>query len=141
MRGLDDEVELKEALALIGQPLVGTHHRGDDDAWNIAALLASVFTGHEPRSSHRTPRQVMPEMKHRTVPKLFKKGADGRYEIASWYHEGDFGDDRSSSCPVSFLDDPKPETVVTADGVSRPAMVDQARGYAVIDIPEEVVGG
>ncbi len=47
-RGLDDEVELKEALALIGQPLVGTHHRGDDDAWNIAAVLASVFTASLP---------------------------------------------------------------------------------------------
>ena len=45
MRGLDHEVELKEALAMIGQPLVGTHHRGDDDAWNIAAVLASILSG------------------------------------------------------------------------------------------------
>jgi inhibitor of KinA sporulation pathway (predicted exonuclease) len=26
-----------------GLPLEGTHHRGDDDAWNIAALLADLL--------------------------------------------------------------------------------------------------
>ena len=25
-------------------PLEGTHHRGHDDAWNIAALLANMIT-------------------------------------------------------------------------------------------------
>jgi inhibitor of KinA sporulation pathway (predicted exonuclease) len=37
---LPNEVGLDRALALLGLPLEGTHHRGDDDAWNIAALLA-----------------------------------------------------------------------------------------------------
>jgi inhibitor of KinA sporulation pathway (predicted exonuclease) len=28
------------ALRHLGLPLEGTHHRGGDDAWNIAAILA-----------------------------------------------------------------------------------------------------
>jgi inhibitor of KinA sporulation pathway (predicted exonuclease) len=30
---------MAEALALAGLPLEGRHHRGDDDSWNIAALV------------------------------------------------------------------------------------------------------
>lgn len=30
-------------MALYGLTLEGTHHRGDDDAWNIAALLAVLL--------------------------------------------------------------------------------------------------
>ncbi len=30
------------ALRLAGLPLEGTHHRGDDDAWNIAALIIDM---------------------------------------------------------------------------------------------------
>jgi len=37
---LPHEVSLDRGLALLGLPLEGTHHRGDDDAWNIAAILA-----------------------------------------------------------------------------------------------------
>jgi len=40
---LPREVELDEALALAGLPLEGHHHRGVDDAWNIAALLAETL--------------------------------------------------------------------------------------------------
>jgi inhibitor of KinA sporulation pathway (predicted exonuclease) len=36
---LPKEVGLDRGLALLGLPLEGTHHRGDDDAWNIAAIL------------------------------------------------------------------------------------------------------
>lgn len=36
------ELGLPQALALFGLPLEGTHHRGHDDAWNIAALLAEL---------------------------------------------------------------------------------------------------
>lgn len=39
-KGLTTEVGLPQAMALHGLKLEGTHHRGDDDAWNIAALLA-----------------------------------------------------------------------------------------------------
>ncbi|WNV83862.1 3'-5' exonuclease [Umezawaea sp. Da 62-37] len=42
-RNLPREVGLAEALDLAGLPLEGTHHRGDDDAWNIAALLAGIL--------------------------------------------------------------------------------------------------
>jgi inhibitor of KinA sporulation pathway (predicted exonuclease) len=37
-------VGLDEALRLVGLPLEGTHHRGGDDAWNIAALLAAILS-------------------------------------------------------------------------------------------------
>ncbi|MET1072352.1 MAG: 3'-5' exonuclease [Umezawaea sp.] len=42
-RNLPREVGLAEALDLAGLPLEGTHHRGDDDAWNIAALLGGIL--------------------------------------------------------------------------------------------------
>lgn len=42
-RGLPTEVGLPQALALLGLKLEGTHHRGDDDAWNIAAVLWEVL--------------------------------------------------------------------------------------------------
>ena len=29
---------MSEALKRMGLPLEGTHHRGGDDAWNIAAI-------------------------------------------------------------------------------------------------------
>jgi len=37
------EVGLDRALDLTGLPLEGTHHRGVDDAWNIAQLLAVLL--------------------------------------------------------------------------------------------------
>ncbi|HWM03665.1 MAG TPA: 3'-5' exonuclease [Actinophytocola sp.] len=45
-RGLTDEVGMDEALRMAGLPLEGTHHRGVDDAWNIAALLARLLGAH-----------------------------------------------------------------------------------------------
>lgn len=41
--GLRHEVGMDAALQHAGLPLEGTHHRGDDDAWNIAALLISLL--------------------------------------------------------------------------------------------------
>ncbi|MGC0421521.1 exonuclease domain-containing protein [Embleya sp. AB8] len=41
--GLDHELGMAGALAHAGLPLHGTHHRGVDDAWNIAALLGGVL--------------------------------------------------------------------------------------------------
>jgi inhibitor of KinA sporulation pathway (predicted exonuclease) len=40
---LPGEVGLERAVELLHLPLEGTHHRGDDDAWNIAAVLAALF--------------------------------------------------------------------------------------------------
>jgi inhibitor of KinA sporulation pathway (predicted exonuclease) len=37
------ELGMMEALALAGIEHEGTHHRGGDDAWNIAGLLASIL--------------------------------------------------------------------------------------------------
>jgi inhibitor of KinA sporulation pathway (predicted exonuclease) len=37
------EVGMAEALQLSGLPLEGVHHRGGDDAWNIAAILAAIL--------------------------------------------------------------------------------------------------
>jgi inhibitor of KinA sporulation pathway (predicted exonuclease) len=41
--GLTAEVGMPQALALLGLPQEGTHHRGDDDAWNIAAILGELL--------------------------------------------------------------------------------------------------
>lgn len=41
--GLQREVGMAAALARLGLPLEGRHHRGDDDAWNIAAVLAATL--------------------------------------------------------------------------------------------------
>jgi inhibitor of KinA sporulation pathway (predicted exonuclease) len=40
---LPNEVGLDRAVELCGLPLEGTHHRGDDDAWNIAAVLGALL--------------------------------------------------------------------------------------------------
>jgi inhibitor of KinA sporulation pathway (predicted exonuclease) len=41
--GLPHEVGMPQAVNLLGLPLEGTHHRGDDDAWNIAAVLVELL--------------------------------------------------------------------------------------------------
>ena len=40
---LPREVGMSEALALLGLPLEGVHHRGGDDAWNIAGILSELL--------------------------------------------------------------------------------------------------
>ena len=45
VRKLPHEVGAAEAVALLGRSFEGTHHRGDDDAWNIAGILASLLEG------------------------------------------------------------------------------------------------
>lgn len=42
-RALPREVGMSEALRIAGLPLDGTHHRGHDDAWNIAGLFAQLL--------------------------------------------------------------------------------------------------
>ncbi len=37
------EIGLDQAVAQFHLPFDGTHHRGDDDAWNIAAVLAGII--------------------------------------------------------------------------------------------------
>lgn len=39
---LPREIGIDAACEIVGQPLEGTHHRGVDDAWNIAALLCGL---------------------------------------------------------------------------------------------------
>jgi inhibitor of KinA sporulation pathway (predicted exonuclease) len=41
--GWSRKVGMSEALKRLGLPLEGTHHRGSDDAWNIAAILSGVL--------------------------------------------------------------------------------------------------
>jgi inhibitor of KinA sporulation pathway (predicted exonuclease) len=41
--GLPHEIGMAEALAVLDLPLTGTHHRGGDDAWNIAQILAILL--------------------------------------------------------------------------------------------------
>jgi inhibitor of KinA sporulation pathway (predicted exonuclease) len=46
--GLKHETGLSKALNLLGIPLEGTHHRGVDDAWNIAAILSRLIHSARP---------------------------------------------------------------------------------------------
>ena len=41
--GLKQETGLSKALDLLGVPLEGTHHRGVDDAWNVASILSRIM--------------------------------------------------------------------------------------------------
>lgn len=41
--GLPHEVGMANALELMDLPLEGIHHRGDDDAWNIAGILSELI--------------------------------------------------------------------------------------------------
>lgn len=41
--GLSREIGMSQALQHLGMPLEGTHHRGGDDAWNIAAILSRII--------------------------------------------------------------------------------------------------
>jgi inhibitor of KinA sporulation pathway (predicted exonuclease) len=43
VHALPQETGMMEALRAAGLPHEGTHHRGGDDAWNIAALLISLI--------------------------------------------------------------------------------------------------
>ncbi len=43
VHGLEHEIGLLPALEMSGVPVEGTHHRGVDDAWNAAGLLASLL--------------------------------------------------------------------------------------------------
>lgn len=43
MYRLPREVGMVEALKIIGLPLEGEHHRGADDAWNIARILWEIL--------------------------------------------------------------------------------------------------
>lgn len=54
LHGLPHEVGMDEALKLIDLPLEGTHHRGVDDAWNIAAILSFCLQQMRARS-HPSP--------------------------------------------------------------------------------------
>jgi inhibitor of KinA sporulation pathway (predicted exonuclease) len=42
-QGLPRELGMPQALEHLGLPLEGTHHRGHDDAWNIAAILGELL--------------------------------------------------------------------------------------------------
>jgi inhibitor of KinA sporulation pathway (predicted exonuclease) len=39
------EVGMAQALRILNLPLEGTHHRGADDAWNIAKILSRLLLG------------------------------------------------------------------------------------------------
>jgi inhibitor of KinA sporulation pathway (predicted exonuclease) len=43
IHGWPHEVGMDEALELLDIPLEGTHHRGVDDAWNIAGILSALL--------------------------------------------------------------------------------------------------
>ena len=43
IHAFSEEMGMAEALELLDIPLEGTHHRGVDDAWNIAAILSKLL--------------------------------------------------------------------------------------------------
>ena len=43
LHALPHDVGMDEALRIVNIPLEGTHHRGGDDAWNIAALASAIL--------------------------------------------------------------------------------------------------
>lgn len=43
LHALPREVGMAEALRILNFPLEGVHHRGDDDAWNIAGIFAEIL--------------------------------------------------------------------------------------------------
>ncbi|HBL13977.1 MAG TPA: DNA polymerase III [Cyanobacteria bacterium UBA11162] len=43
IHALPHEVGMAQALELLSLPLEGTHHRGGDDAWNIAKILCQLL--------------------------------------------------------------------------------------------------
>jgi inhibitor of KinA sporulation pathway (predicted exonuclease) len=46
--GLRHETGLSKALTLLGLPFEGRHHCGEDDAWNIAAILSRIVVAARP---------------------------------------------------------------------------------------------
>jgi inhibitor of KinA sporulation pathway (predicted exonuclease) len=42
VHSLQYKVGMDKALTIASLPLEGTHHRGHDDAWNIAALMSTL---------------------------------------------------------------------------------------------------
>ncbi|NEP54584.1 MAG: hypothetical protein F6K65_39655, partial [Moorea sp. SIO3C2] len=42
-QALPHEVGMAQALDLLNLPLEGTHHRGGDDAWNIARIFSRLL--------------------------------------------------------------------------------------------------
>lgn len=46
LEGLSKPVGMAGALKRLQHPLEGTHHRGGDDAWNIAAILEYLLRAH-----------------------------------------------------------------------------------------------
>lgn len=43
IHALPQEVGMDRALEILNLPLEGTHHRGGDDAWNIASILSKLL--------------------------------------------------------------------------------------------------
>ena len=44
MYKLKYEIGMAKALELLELPLMGVHHRGIDDAWNIASILSKLLS-------------------------------------------------------------------------------------------------
>jgi inhibitor of KinA sporulation pathway (predicted exonuclease) len=53
--GLDQEIGVDMAYDRLGLKMEGTHHRGADDAWNIAGLLAGLLSPMRAPAANRQP--------------------------------------------------------------------------------------
>ncbi|MFE7410919.1 exonuclease domain-containing protein [Streptomyces laurentii] len=60
--GLPRKPGMDHALRIAGLPLEGRHHRGEDDAWNIAALVLDLLgRGAWPGTASTAPEGAAPE--------------------------------------------------------------------------------
>lgn len=60
IRGMKHDVGMAQAMEHLALPMEGRHHRGDDDAWNVALMLHLLLTerqNHANHSNHTPPRE------------------------------------------------------------------------------------
>jgi inhibitor of KinA sporulation pathway (predicted exonuclease) len=58
IRGMKHDVGMAQAMQLLDVPLEGRHHRGDDDAWNVAHLLHLLLTERQNHAKHTPPKEL-----------------------------------------------------------------------------------
>ncbi|HSJ56512.1 MAG TPA: 3'-5' exonuclease [Anaerolineae bacterium] len=79
VRGLKKEAGLDTALEMLGFPLEGTHHRGADDAWNIARILVWLLDAARAGGEAALARDVEP-ITHTADSHLTREAAAHRSE-------------------------------------------------------------
>lgn len=58
IRGLRHDVGMAQAMEQLQLSLEGRHHRGDDDAWNVALMLHLLLTERQNHDNHAKPTNL-----------------------------------------------------------------------------------